>query len=234
MKDNMAIIVFHGDNPAASRTQLQTALAVERSRGSELLSLEGDKISPPDLENALLTDNLFTPTALVIENLLTRLRSRDKDRCLALLTNYAGPKNIYLWEKKETTKLTLNKFPKATKITLAKTPTALFALLESLRPGSATQSLSLLHQVVAVTEDIVAFTMVARQISQLLQVRAIATPKLSPWQLTKLQSQTKSWTEAELIHFHDELVRIDFAIKTGRSKLSYADHLDILFTTLLR
>src|SRR3989339_888436 len=170
MKDNMVIFIFHGDHTASTRTQLQTAIAVERGRGVEITTLDGDKLAPRDLESALFTNNLFTPTALVIENLLSRLRSRDKDHCLELLSSYTGDKNLYLWEKKEITKLTINKLPKTVKIALAKTPTVLFTLLDNLIPHNSARALDLLHQTVTGTEEIVVFTLIARQISSLIQV----------------------------------------------------------------
>lgn len=226
--------LFHGDHTASSRTQLQSALANERARGAEILTLEGDKITPQDLESAILTNNLFTPTVIVIENLLSRLRSQSKDRCLEILTSAPSDKTIYLWEKKEVTKLTLNKLPKTTKISLSKTPTTLFALLDSLVPGNSARALELLHQTMLVSEEIVIFTLVSRQISSLIQIVGGGSPKTSPWQLAKLQSLSVRWSLPQLIHFHDELVRIDYSIKSGRSRLSYLDHLDILLATLLR
>lgn len=228
------IFVYHGDHPAGSRTQLQSALAAERARGAEILTLEGDKITPQDLESAILTNNLFTPVVIVIENLLSRLRSRDKDRCLEILASAPSDKAIYLWEKKEITKLTLNKLPKTTKISLSKAPTTLFALLDGLVPGNSARALELLHQTMLASEEIVVFTLVARQISSLIQIVGGGSPKTSPWQLAKLQSLAKRWSLPQLLHFHNELVRIDYSIKSGRSRLSYLDHLDILFVTLLR
>lgn len=226
--------IFHGEGTAISRTTLQSALAQEKAAGRELRYLEGDKLLARDLDIALSTASLFSQESLVIENLLSRLRSREKDACLDLLAKYSGDKNIFLWDKREVTKPNLAKLANKAKVSLSKAPTALFTLLESLEPGSAKRSLALLHDVVKSSEDIIVFTLLARQISYLIIIKSATSPKFAPWQLAKLRAQAALWEPKALEHFLSELLRIDFAIKTGRSKLSYTDHLDLLLTTLLR
>ncbi len=226
------INIFHGDGTAMSRKLLQDALEGDRTLGHEIRILEGDKLAPRDLETALATASLFSTETIVIENLLSRLRSKDKDACLDLLVSYTGDKNIYLWDKKEVTKPNLAKLPKA-KVSLSKAPTSLFALMESLTPGNPSTSLKLLHETVAGTEDIIAFTMIARQIGYLIMIKSATSPKFAPWQLGKLRSQAEKWSEPALQNFLAELLKIDLAIKTGTTKLSYTDHLDLLLLNLL-
>lgn len=226
------IQIFHGDSATDSRSRLQTALDRERQLGQQIITLDGDRLSPRDLESSLQTKSLFGGTVLVIENLLTRLRSQDKDACLHLLAHYSGNNPLYLWDKKEATKPNLAKLPHA-KIFQSKAPTELFTLLDSIVPGNAQSVLALLHQVVSKTEDIIIFSLISRQVSSLLQIQSATAPKLAPWQLSKLRSQALQWTEPQLTHFHDELLKVDLAVKTGQTKLSYLDHLDILLVNLL-
>lgn len=228
----MSIYIYHGTSLAHSRQQLASALDAAKQAGQSVITLAGDKLLPQDLEANLGSSSLFGDSVVVIENLLSRLRSHDKDHCLRLLAEYSGSKNIYLWDKKEVTKAVLAKLPGA-KVSLAKTPTVLFSLLDNLYPHNSVRALNLLHQVVPTTEDIVVFSLIARQISSLIQIVGGGSLKTSPWQLTKLQTIAKRWSLPQLIHFHDELVRIDQAIKSGRTKLSYLDHLDILLHSLL-
>lgn len=233
MKDNMAIFIFHGEGTALSRTALQEAITRDKAAGHEIRTLEGDKLLSRDLDSALSTASLFSQESLVIENLLSRLRSKEKDACIALLESYHGDKNIFLWDKKEITKPNLSKLPKA-KVSLSKAPTALFTFLESILPGNAEASLNLLHDVVKSSEDIIVFTMLARQISYLIIIKSATSPKFAPWQLAKLRAQAGKWTDKQLETLLSELLKIDFAVKTGATKLSYADHLDLLLSTLLR
>lgn len=227
------ITIFHGDNNALSRTKLQEALQQEKQHGHELRYLEGEKLTPKDLDSALSTANLFYTEVVVIENLLSRLRSKDKDECLSLLKNYVGEKHLYLWDKKALTKLAIAKLGPNLKVVESKTPTVLFTLLETLEPGRAQDALKLLAEVVATTEDIVVFTMIARQVSNLIIMKSATNPKFSPWQATKLKIQASKWSHHQLQDFLTNLLKIDLSIKTGSSKLSYKDHLDILLLNLL-
>ena len=106
--------------------------------------------------------------------------------------------------------------------------------MESIEPGNAERALSLMHEVISGTEDIVVFTMLARQISYLIIIKTATSPKFSPWQMDKLRVQASKWSDKQLSNFLSELLKIDFAIKSGATKLSYTDHLDLLLTTLLR
>lgn len=227
------LLIFHGEGTSSSRKLLREAIQKDKLAGHEVRTLEGDKLSPRDLESTLATESLFSVETIVIENLLSRLRSKDKDKCIELISSYTGNKNIFMWDKKEITKPNLTKLSKA-KVSNSKSPTALFTLMESLEPGNAKQALDLLHQTVADTEDIIAFTMVARQISYLIMMKSGTSPKFAPWQIGKLKAQAAKWDDKQLEHFLAELLKIDLSIKSGFSKLSYTDHLDLLLSSLLR
>ena len=228
------IFIFHGEGTATSRNLLQDAITKHKLLGHEIRIIEGDKLVPADLESTLATASLFSTETLVIEGLLSRAKSRDKDACIKLLADYSGDKNIFLWDKKEITKPNLTKLAARAKISLSKAPTALFAFMESIEPGNAERALSLMHEVISGTEDIVVFTMLARQISYLIIIKTATSPKFSPWQMDKLRVQASKWSDKQLNNFLSELLKIDFAIKSGATKLSYTDHLDLLLTTLLR
>lgn len=229
----MTILVFHGDGTSSSRRLLQDAIEKEKSLGHEILILEGDKLLPRDLDSTLATESLFSVETLVIENLLSRLRSKDKDACIEYLAKYSGSKSILLWEKKSITKIALGKLGKDIKTVESKAPTALFSFMEAIVPGNAQTALSLMHEVVEGTEDIIVFTMLARQISHLIIMKSATSPKFAPWQMGKLRTQAAKWEDKQLEQFLSELLKIDLAIKTGATKLSYKDHLDILLLSLL-
>ena len=105
--------------------------------------------------------------------------------------------------------------------------------MESIYPGNRERALSLMHEVISGTEDIIVFTMLARQVSYLIMIKSATSPKFSPWQIDKLAAQASKWSDKQLSNFLAELLKIDFAIKTGATKLSYTDHLDLLLLNLL-
>lgn len=228
------ISIFHGDGTATSRKLFRQQVMQAKEAGHEIRELSGDKLLPKDLETTLATASLFSTETIVIEGLLSRLRSKDKDACVELISKYSGDKNILMWEKKAHTKIAIGKLGKAVVATESKAPTSLFSLLDALVPGNAKNALDLLHDVVRGTEDIIAFTMIARQLSYLIMMKSGTSPKFAPWQMGKLRSQASLWSDKDLENFIAELLSIDFKIKTGTTKLSYSDHLDLLLLTLLR
>ena len=227
------LLVFHGDSNKDSRNLLQQNVQKDKEVGREINFLDGEKLPPRDLESTLGTANLFAPETLVIEGLLGRLRSKDKDACIELLAHYTGDKNIFLWEKKSITKLALGKLGKNVKVSESKAPTALFTFCESIEPGNVKQALTLLHEAARSTEDIVIATMLARQVSYLIMMQSGTSPKFAPWQMGKLRAQASKWSEKQLTELMSRLLAIDEAIKTGQTKLSYLEHLDMELISLL-
>lgn len=229
----MTLYIFHGDNISASRKAFRDQVQIYQNKGYEIREISGDKLEPKELESILATSNLFTPETVVIEGLFSRLKSKAKDACISILQNYAGEKNIICWDKKEITKLTLSKLPKTTKNALSKLPAIIFTFLDTLIPGNAKNSLNLFHELILSTNDLLIHTMISRHISNLIIASSATTAKLPPWQLGKLKSQAKQWNQDQLISFHDELLKIDYLVKTGQSKLDFASHLDILLLKVL-
>ena len=95
------IFIFHGEGTATSRNLLQDAITKHKLLGHEIRIIEGDKLVPADLESTLATASLFSTETLVIEGLLSRAKSRDKDTCIKVLADYSGDKNIFLWDKSQ-------------------------------------------------------------------------------------------------------------------------------------
>jgi len=228
----MAIYLFHGDNLAQSRQLLNEFLTKEKAQGNSPKYLDGLRLTPAELEIALITDNLFTTETLVIENLFSRPRSKALADCLALICAYQGKKTLVIWDKKELTKATLKKLPQL-KATLSKTPAIIFDLLDSLKPGSAKLSLSLLHQTAAQAEEGFIFIMLVRRVADLIIAKSGSTDDLSPWMRGRLITQSKFWPQEQLLLLHSHLTEIDYQLKTGGTKLGYLAHLDIILSSLL-
>lgn len=222
----MAIYLFHGDDQHTSRQAYNAASDRLRSKGIILQHLDGSSLTGPDLELSLATANLFSDEALTIDNLFSRLKSKDQSACLTLLGNYQGAKDILMWEKKELTKTHLKNIP-AAKIKLAKIPAIVFQLTDSLLPNSRTRTLELLSQTKPADEGF-AFIMLARRVSELIIAKSGDASKLSPWLRSRLLSQAKPWDEAKLIELHRSLTEFDYKLKTGKTKLSYREYLDLL------
>ena len=223
------IQLFHGDDIAASRNLFFAAKQLSEDRHE----LQGDKLTPDELRTVLETSGLFGPATLVIENIFSRLRSKAKEECLAMLQQASPSREIIIWEKKALTKAVLSKLPKTWKVVESKPPALLFNFLAALTPGNLNSVQSLLKSLRQTSDDGLIFIMLARHLNNLILAQTATRPKLPPWQLGKLRSQASRWSEASLLHFHDELYRLDLAQKTGGTKLDLGSQLDILLVSVL-
>lgn len=226
------LYLFHGDDQAASRQNLSLLLKSLQAKGLELHHLDGARLTPPELELALGTTNLFTPEALVIENLFSRVKSRDQTSCLQLLSAYSGEKHLVLWDKKELTKTQLKVFPRAA-VKLSKTPVIIWQFLDSLSPASRARSLDLLHRTAKEADEGFIFIMLARRVSDLIIAKSGDTSKLSPWSRSRLLTQAQAWEESALLSLHRHLTEFDHKLKTGSTKLSYLTALDLILSKAL-
>jgi DNA polymerase III delta subunit len=227
------ISLYHGDDTTQSRRALQEELQKLRDMGYTIQTLDGQSATYANLESELLTETLFGQSALVIENMLSRTRGKDRDRCIELILSYTGAKPLLLWEKKEVTKAQLAKFPKTARLTLAKAPARLFQFLDRLAPREYHAFSHLYEEVKTTVPDLLAFTMLARHLALLIQAKSATSLKIPPWQIGKIKAQAAKFDETTLLALHTALVVIDEKVKTGQTKLSYYDHLDILFANKL-
>lgn len=223
------IYLFHGDDNTASRNNLFE----QKKKHIDIRELNGDKLLPKDLESTLGTESLFGNETILIENLFSRLRSKDKDACVQLLISYRGNRDILIWEKKTLTKLTTNKLPKTWIIKESKPPALLFNFLDTIVPGNYQQATKILVALRKNTDDGLTFIMLSRHVSTLIQAKTATNLKLPPWQIGKLKSQASSWEISKLLFFYDELYKIDKKIKTGTTKLDLGSQLDILLLQVL-
>lgn len=227
------LTILHGDNLGASRKELNSSLDILKDQGVELVYLDGTKITRPELETALASSSLFFREALIIEGLLSRLRSKVKDSLLKLLAGYQGDKDIFLWESREVTKGSLTPFGGVAKIKLFKTPAVIFQFLESLKPGNYQTARKLLVTCGSTLESGFIFIMIARHVSSLLIAKSGDASKLIPFTRGRLLSQASLWDESKLLAFHSQLLALDRSVKTGTSKLDYLSQLDLLLISLL-
>lgn len=224
------IYLFHGDDQSASRNNLHEI----KKKYLDIRELNGEKITPMDLESTLGTESLFGNETILIENLFSRLRSKDKEACIDLLKNYQGARDILIWEKKALTKVTTAKLHKDWVIKESKPPALLFNFLDSMTPHNAELALKLYHELLTMNhEPGFIFIMLSRHISTLIQAKTATNLKLPPWQIGKLKSQAAGWEISKILFFYDELYKIDKKIKTGTTKLDLGSQLDILLLQVL-
>lgn len=227
------ITILHGDNTVASRQERLQLISQLQKSGLQKNELLGDKITAPALELALLSQDLFTREFLVIDNLLGRLRSKEKDACIQIVLAHHQAKPLIFWDKKELTALMLKPFVGLADVKIYKERNSLYPFLDSLRPQNASQVLPLFHQALQDNDVFMLFGSLVRRVGDL--IIGLDQPTLlkgSPWTVKQIRQQAQSWTLPQLEAFHSHLSEIDLAIKTGQTKLDLAAQLDICLLEL--
>ena len=217
------ITIYHGDNFIDSRETLHQV--------KNALKLNAKKISQEDLTQALESNSLFQDDQpIIIENLLTLPRSKQKDSLIAILLKNQE-KNIFLWEKKAITPTVKKQFSQA-KIQEFKLQANVFKFLDSIQPSHNKTSLVLFHQTLTKDPAELVFYFLSRRISQLIQTKDNSGLKGAPWQISKLKSQAKNFSINQLKNLHQKLINIDYSIKSGQTDIPLPTHLDLLLLNI--
>ena len=104
-----------------------------------------------------------------------------------------------------------------------------FQLLDFCYPGNLKNFLLTLAIVLNTQEEMFVYTLLTRQIKKLLMASdGHFDSKTAPWQRGKLQSQARMWKLKQLVNFYDGLIRIDVATKSGSSRFTIRDSIEIL------
>lgn len=228
------IKVFSGDNQAASReAYLNTIQQMQEQKGlADKVDLLGDKVTLPELQQAIDTMSFFSSGRLVcIENLLSRRDSKEKKEILSYLTNYTGDTQIILWEKQALTPSVKKKISTLNHQEF-KFSQKLFTFLDSIKPGNYSQSISLLNQTLLTESPELVFAMLIRQIRLLIQVADKGDVRLAPWQRSRLEMQARALGLKTLLKFHDQLLQIDIDQKSSNKLLSLEQNLDRLILSI--
>lgn len=234
-------VLIHGDNTFKSREKLGAIIDQIKNENIEITRLDAPSLSLNDLENALLSNALFVqPEAILIEGLHSLPTSGRKKELLSYCSEYlqkqskdpeSYPKQLILWEKRLLTKTMLKPFVAVgAEIFEFKVSSQLFKWLESLTPEKSrkTSLLVSLQTVLSQENEFIIFSMFARQIRLLLELKSGSLPKVAPFLVGKLKKQAGLFTEQQLLEIHKKLVQIDTNIKTSGSHLTLAQQLDLL------
>ncbi len=229
------MLLIHGNNQPAGRDFLQQLIVSAKQKNQELIRLNGEKCNLTDIIQALEAGSLFGQDKLVIiESLLSRISSREKDTIITYLAHTSDLPLLILLENKIITLSQSKKLGPKLTTRLFKIPLQLFYWLDNLVPGNQKLGLSLLHSLKTEAPELI-FYMLGRRCSQLLIAREMGKPgltKMAPWQQSKLVNQSKKFTTFQLLNLHQRLLNIDTEIKTGRSPMSIDWHLDLLLAHL--
>lgn len=219
------ITLLHGDDIVSSRKALE-ALKLSRQQ-SEVLFLEGPKVSLTDLKQALESSSLLSSSRLVV--LEEFLSSRPDKEKLAYLGSGQFGADLIFWERKKISPGMIKKLGPQTKVQLFKTPALVFRFLDNFGSPNQKGSLLLLEKVLASAPLSLVFYLLVKRIRDLLLVKDQKNPsQVQIWQLKKLQTQARFFRSGSLEKIYGRLLEIDRAEKRGESRFDLKGELEML------
>ncbi len=225
---NTKFIILHGENIVKSREELNQTITQAKQNNTQVVRLEGYKLTPAQLELALHAQSLFTPNQLVvIEKIWSHKSLAIKKQLLNMVVN--SPNDCLLWHHTSLTSSQLKLFPKNQSIIKEFKPTKYAFLLTELWGTTAPNKLlTLLKE--SITQDSAEFVliMIINQIRNLFLLSHGEVPKTHPYVLTKMQSQLKKIPAEKITNWHAQLVSYDRALKTSTSTLNIEQFLTLL------
>ncbi len=228
------LTLIHGDHLTASRSKLTELKAAAQDK--ELRELPGKKLDPNALVQALESSSMFGgDTLVIIEGFISNAKKREKlfGTLLAQILAASKHTDIILYEDKEVEKGTLAKIGTNARTFLFKLPTVIFQFLDSIMPGNAKTSLTLLAQVISQEVPEVVFALLVRRVRHLMMLKDRVTPPgMQSWQAGRLTSQAQHFTMEQLVVMHTSLLDIDTAIKTGTSPFVLTQRIEQLLISL--
>ena len=225
--------IIHGENITTSRQQLTQLINQAKKDKHEIHHYE-KKPDPTLLKQSIESQSLFAqPKTIIIENFLSTQNARSKSPTLDYLTSINTDSNLQIifWDKKKLTPGILKKFPNSTPQE-HKLPQTLFTWLDQIKPKSPQSNYQNLTKVLQDQPADLALALLTRRIRQLLILNSSGVGELknneniAPWQLKKLDQQSKKFPAQRLQKFYQNLYNYDQKRKTSQTTLSPESQLE--------
>lgn len=219
--------ILHGDNIVESRKALGTLTEAAIKEGIEVVRFDA-RITLVQARGALESGSLLGKTKLVvIENLLSSPKAKEKDKILNYLQEGKFDNDFILWEEKEIKKIPLA----GAKSEVFKVNQLIFRFLDNLRPANQKETLNLLSKVKETEGAEMIFYMLVRQVRLLMMAKDNALD-LPDWQKNKLRNQAEQFEEIKLKAIYAQLLEIDFAQKVSGDPFPLSSRLDLLISSI--
>jgi len=239
------MMILHGENNLLSRQKLTNEIAnFKLKTQGEILRYDGNNLNLMDLRQSLESASLFrarreTRVSLlgdsrlvIIENLFSGRAGKEKQKIIDYLKKTVA-QNLIIWEGKKIDGRTLTSF-KGQVLRFDLDP-VIFRFLDSLSPGKAKISLTLLHQCLTQDPPEIIFFMLARQIRFLILAADLGKKglgQMESWRAEKLIRQARYFTLIKLMKIYRQLLKIEVQQKTGQTPFTLSSQLDLLVASL--
>ncbi|OGG21341.1 hypothetical protein A3B48_02415 [Candidatus Gottesmanbacteria bacterium RIFCSPLOWO2_01_FULL_40_10] len=226
------VTVFHGNDIAESRSNLDKYL---RSLNSELIFMDGKKISMPEIILVTGTRSLLSERkAVIIENFFRGAAKKEKNEILDYLFKKDLSSEIVFWENRKIEKARIQRLTGKVNLQKFEYPQILFKFLDSIGRMDPAWLLASFNTVLKEREAEIVFAMIIRQFRLMIIARTdnAYPPEIPLWQFAKFQKQAAAFSAAKLLFLYRRLLSIDYQVKTGQTPYTLRQLLDIFIATL--
>ena len=230
----MSFFLLHGDHLSQSRLYMQSLIDSYKKRG--IKDITRLKYSPQILSETIQSIesiSLFqTPRLTIIEDLFHFPSLTIKKDVINYLITLKSNNSYHLiiWDSKKLSLSQTKKFNHFTIKSFTISP-VIFKFLNSISPHHQTSFLPLFYQTINKDGAEFIFIMLIRHFRQLIQVGSSNCP-LPPWQLSQLKHQSQLFSPELLLNTYDQLLSIDWRVKTGHSPLGLLTELELLLAKI--
>lgn len=220
------IYLYHGEDFVSSRNNFN------KEKDKTSVTIDAAFVDKNLLNQLMSESSLFDEHKKVfIENLFGRKAAKNFDEISNFLQK-ASHLDVHIWSDKTITKTQLKDFPKYEDLNY-KIPQNIFGFVDSITPNSS-KNVANFHNTLAHSEAEFIFSMIVRQFRLMLGLLENSkktieeVSRLKDWQTGKLKRQATSFGEINLKNIYKKLQLIDKSQKTGSTKLSLIQAIDML------
>ena len=230
------MILLHGDDIVASRDKLTQLLTEAKLTDQEVVHLDGFKVNLGEVKQALESTSLFGQQRwVVIEWLFSRQQSYDKKQLVDYLKTRnwkLETGNLLIWEGKQLMVSQLKGFSQDS-VREFKLPAPIFQFLDSFAPDQAKRNLLLFEECLKYSPTEMIFGMLIKRLRYLLVAKSemkvlVEFKELRDWQRKKILSQATRFSVEQLVQLNNDLLEMDYELKTGKSALNLNQKLELV------
>lgn len=226
-------LILAGEDETKRASRERSALSTLQEQGRVIRRFDLAKDDPEMVLAELGTQAMFAEPKVWAIAALEKLRSpKLQAALLAALADSGDDVVISLNKDKLGAGLSKAADPKIWKVENFPLPKLVFAFCDALKSKPYAQVHRMLRQIVDNGEEWWLQTQLAKTVHALLQAKAGLVPAGSPFQVQKWQRQARGFALEELRDFQQGLFAIEFAIKSGKTRLSWSAQFDILLAGL--
>lgn len=209
--------LVHGEDQQKSRNHFLTQKDISKSRGLNLINIDGISITYPEFVTIVTSNSLFPEANIYfVENVFSRRPSKDREKIINHIFDNPGL-DIWIWEPKDVSDQT-KKIPPGSIIRFD-IPKYVYSYLDK-------PTLTLLDKALNYTAPEQIMSLLVRHIHNLILCKS-GSSDLPAWQADKLKPLAGRLTMAQILDLYRQLLQIDSRQKKSDSAFNLAASLSI-------